>query len=322
MKTTLGSHRSWSDRSKVLGMGLIAAGLIAGSAHAGTINFDFDNAPAYTSLPVDVAAGGVTAHLTATAQGFSIQNANVLGFTPVGFAGHSIYPNSVFAADLKIAFTTSLSDFSIQYAPEEYDCDSSATMRVTAYLGGVYVGTNTATTYAGTWPTGTLAIHTTSPFDNVVVHYDSPPPTGGDWGPIFMADNMVVKTYSNSAWSNYGAGWPGKNGIPALTMSANPVLCATPNLHIGNSTNVAAPSMLFLGLSQVDLPTGYAGHLLVSPFTSMALTVPGAGVDLPLAIPCDNALNGVVVYLQVLESDALASKGVSFTKGLKLTLGT
>jgi hypothetical protein len=25
-----------------------------------------------------------------------------------------------------------------------------------------------------------------------VVHYDSPPPTGGDFGTIFMADNMIV----------------------------------------------------------------------------------------------------------------------------------
>jgi hypothetical protein len=28
----------------------------------------------------------------------------------------------------------------------------------------------------------------------VVIHYDSPPPTGGDFGEIFVADNMIVKT--------------------------------------------------------------------------------------------------------------------------------
>ena len=30
------------------------------------------------------------------------------------------------------------------------------------------------------------------PFDKVVVHYDKAPVTGGDYGTIFMADNMVV----------------------------------------------------------------------------------------------------------------------------------
>ena len=29
-------------------------------------------------------------------------------------------------------------------------------------------------------------------FNSVVAHYDSPPPTGGDFGEIFVADNMIV----------------------------------------------------------------------------------------------------------------------------------
>src|ERR1051326_6471799 len=56
-----------------------------------SILFDFDNAPVHSSLPVDLSVGGLTAHLSATAQGFSIQPANTLGFTPVGFSGYSIY---------------------------------------------------------------------------------------------------------------------------------------------------------------------------------------------------------------------------------------
>ena len=44
----------------------------------------------------------------------------------------------------------------------------------------------------GTWPTATLGFSSISGFNNVVVHYDQRPPTGGDWGPIFMADNMNV----------------------------------------------------------------------------------------------------------------------------------
>jgi hypothetical protein len=79
------------------------------------------------------------------------------------------------------------------YSPEEYGCDSSARMRVTAYMNGTLVGTNTTTADPpGTWPTGTLTFHSAQPFNSVVVHYDAPPPTGGDWGPVFLADNMIV----------------------------------------------------------------------------------------------------------------------------------
>jgi hypothetical protein len=110
-----------------------------------------------------------------------------------GLSGLSIYPSSVFPSDLLIGFSQQLSDFSILYAPQELATDSSATMRVTAYLGETLVGTATATaTQPGTWPSATLAFSSQHPFDRLVVHYDKPPPTGGDWGPIFMADNMLV----------------------------------------------------------------------------------------------------------------------------------
>jgi len=160
---------------------------------ASSILFDFDNAPNQTSLPLNLTVGGLTASFSATGQGFSIQRADTMGFTPVGFAGLCIYPSSVYPADLHVSFDKKLTDFSILYAPQELACDSSATMRVTAYLDGAYVGTNTKSAdQAGTWPTATLAFTSANPFNRVVVHYDSPPPTGGDWGPIFMADNMNV----------------------------------------------------------------------------------------------------------------------------------
>jgi hypothetical protein len=177
-------------------LGLLVAALSAATiADAETVLFDFDNAPLHAPLPLDVTAGPLTAHLSATGEGFSIQTADVLGFTPAGFSGYAIYPSSVFAADLLVTFSSPVQGVSILYAPEEYACDSSATLRITAYLGVTFVGTATATAPApGTWPTGTLAIATMAPFDNVVIHYESPPPTGGDWGPVFMADNMSVTT--------------------------------------------------------------------------------------------------------------------------------
>jgi len=176
-----------------LAAALITSIALCVPAEAGAVLFNFDNVPQYSPLPLDVTVDGITAHLSATGQGFSIQSANVLNFTPVGFSGNSIYPNSVYPADLIVGFSQTLTDFSILYAPEEYATDSSATMRVTAYMNGSFVGTNTATADPpGTWPTATLSFSSALGFNSVVVHYDAPPPTGGDYGPIFMADNMNV----------------------------------------------------------------------------------------------------------------------------------
>lgn len=167
--------------------------LACARVEAAPVLFDFDNAPIHTSLPIDLTVDGITAHFSATGQGFSIQPADTMGFTPAGFAGLSVYPDSVFAADLQVAFSATLTNFSILYAPQELATDSSARMRVTAYMNGTPIGTNTMTADPpGTWPSATLSFSSAQPFNSVVVHYDAPPPTGGDWGPIFMADNMSV----------------------------------------------------------------------------------------------------------------------------------
>jgi hypothetical protein len=101
-------------------------------------------------------------------------------------------PSGVYAADLNVAFSQTLTSFSILCAPQELACDSSARMRVTAYMDATLVGTATTNASAGTWPSETLAFASPQGFNRVVVHYDAPPPTGGDYGPIFVADNMAV----------------------------------------------------------------------------------------------------------------------------------
>lgn len=171
----------------------IIALLAAARAPAQSVLFDLDNAPLHTSLPIDLATGGVTAHFSATGQGFSIQRANTMGFTPAGFSGFCIYPNSVFAADLLVGFSETLTNFSILYAPQELGCDDSARMKVSAYMNGALVGTNLCTANSpGTWPSETLSFGSTEGFNSVVIHYDDRPPTCQDWGPIFLADNMAV----------------------------------------------------------------------------------------------------------------------------------
>jgi hypothetical protein len=170
---------------------------------AQAVLFDFDSAPLFTSLPIYQTVGAITAHLTATGSGYSIQNANVLGFTPAGFSGRIIYPNSINLADLIVKFDHTLTDFSVMYCCQELACDDAATMKVTAFRNGVLVGFNTRTaTFPGTWPVDTLRCTFASGFDSVVVHYNSHPPTCQDYGVIFLVDNMRVTPYVTGITGN------------------------------------------------------------------------------------------------------------------------
>ena len=200
--------------------------LVANFALApGAVLFDFDNAPLHTPLPIDLTVDGLSAHFSATGQSFSVQRADALGFTPAGFSGYCLYPSGVFAADLLVDFSAPLTTFSIMYCPQELGCDDSATMRVTAYLGGAYVGTETTTLATpGTWPTGILACGFPDGFDSVVVHYDSPPPTCQDWGPIFLADNMLVTVATSTSLDDANGSEHGGDEVMELTpiISPNP----------------------------------------------------------------------------------------------------
>jgi hypothetical protein len=142
----------------------------------------------------------ITAQLAATGQAYSIQAANTMGFTPQGFAGNCIYPNSIYLADLLIRFDQKLTDFSIMYSVQELACDTSAAMRVTAYMNGSFVKTNTkVASHPGTWPVDRLTCSFAQAFDSVVVHYDSHPPTCQDDGVIYPADNMRVTPHNVTA---------------------------------------------------------------------------------------------------------------------------
>ncbi len=179
------------------------------SSSAQNILFDFNGGPQFTGTPVDQVSGGVRAHFTGTGNGYSIQNtAQVIGTLPTGFSGLGLSPNSVFAADLGISFfkqsdgtAQNINSFSILVAPQELACDSSSTMKVFAYKGANLVGSAIATanldTY--TWPTITLAFSSAQFFDNVIVHFQAAPPTGGDWGPIFVADNVNINAVPEPA---------------------------------------------------------------------------------------------------------------------------
>ncbi len=178
---------------------LVGLTLMARPASAQSVTFDFDTAPYRAQLPLDLTAGGVTARFTAPGQSYSIQLADVLGFTPVGFSGLCLYPNlGAPPADLSVSFSRTLSAASIMYAPDEVDCNRSATMRITGFMDGAFVATSTATApVPGTWPTGLLTLGAAQGFNSVVIHYDTPPGCQ-ESSALFMADNLTVALLEES----------------------------------------------------------------------------------------------------------------------------
>jgi FG-GAP repeat protein len=130
-----------------------------------------------------------------------------------------------------------------------------------------------------------------------------------------------VWTTAVARWNNYGFGWPGTHGVPGLTSQADPAVGKTLKLDLGNSAGAATTAMLMLGLSKASIPTGKGGTLLVSPLLFLPLSLPVGGLTLSGQVPNDPSLYGLDLYLQAIELDPGASKGLSFTTGLDLYFG-
>lgn len=122
--------------------------------------------------------------------------------------------------------------------------------------------------------------------------------------------------------SNYGAGWPGTLGVPALTASANPVFNSSITIDVANSLGANTSGILVLGLASTSLQSGYGGTLVVNPQIVAPIAIPSPSLSIPAVIPNLPALCGVPLFVQALEVDGGASKGVSFSQGLTLVLGT
>jgi hypothetical protein len=186
------------------------------------VTFDFDGGPYQSPLPIDWTVNGVTGRFTG---GHSTQQVGTLGIAPDGMYGWYLYPGSVYQSDLGIAFSEPMTDFSIRFAVDELGCDTSARMRVTAYLAGAFVATNTAVApVPGTYPAGTLAITPPAPFDSVVVHWDAPGTACQDYGPIFFADNVTV-TRANPPVG--GVPVASRGGVRLAAPAPNPFRVAT-----------------------------------------------------------------------------------------------
>lgn len=121
-------------------------------------------------------------------------------------------------------------------------------------------------------------------------------------------------------FENYGQGTPGTLGVPKLTSTKRPAICAPIQLSIGNSRGQNTNALLVLSAFPANLPLGSA-TLLVQPSITVPFVLPTNGVMLGGNIPCDTSYVGIELFVQVLEEDPGAPSGVSATPGLMLTIG-
>ena len=121
--------------------------------------------------------------------------------------------------------------------------------------------------------------------------------------------------------SNYGAGWPGLNGIPGLAALTKPVPGQSLSIQLDNSLGAATVGLLLVGYAPASIPTSKDGTILVTSALSVVLPIGATGLTLSGSLPDDPNLYFFDLYLQALEVDPFASKGLSFTPGLKLHCG-
>ena len=138
------------------------------------------------------------------------------------------------------------------------------------------------------------------------------------FGDVLLLDRSVNQDASRF---NYGGGYPGTLGVPTLLASADPVFGTTLDIDVGNSLGANTPALLLAGFGQASIPTSAGGTLLVDFVLMTPIVVLSGGDALSATIPSDFSLCGVQVDLQVLEIDAGAAHGISFTQGLDLVLG-
>ena len=152
-----------------------------------------------------------------------------------------------------------------------------------------------------------------------------------DRGQIFVRDTTALSAWDLSfetfvssppSWSGYGTGHAGTNGVPSISLSANPALGSTPDIVVGNSRGAATQGALLAGFGRSNQATPFGGTLLVQIGASVTVNVPAGGAVLPQPVPNDPNLCGVDVNFQIVLVDPGASHGLSFTGGLELRLGT
>jgi hypothetical protein len=146
---------------------------------------------------------------------------------------------------------------------------------------------------------------------------------GNVGGDDIAFDCLFLATCSEPAnWVNYGTGCSGTNGVPSLTLSANPVIGSTINLLAGNSRGITTPAIAFVGLAPGSQPAAGCTLLVTPPFvTTLAFLLPPSGATIPVTIPEDADVCGLTAYVQLMQLDPGALQGLAFTPGLEMHIG-
>jgi hypothetical protein len=132
---------------------------------------------------------------------------------------------------------------------------------------------------------------------------------------------VIGGTCCPSFWLNYGEGWPGTLGTPAITLGFDPDICTQVPVLITNSSGSDTLGLILIGGFEDKLPTVWDGSILLRPMVAASLWMRARGERIQFTVPCDQTLRGATVFAQCMEIDTGASKGVSFSRGLKAVLG-
>lgn len=191
------------------------------------------------------------------------------------------------------------------------------------WLGGKMVSSGTIGGSGQVLPMGTvIGFYDPAGFDELLVRCRIATSADPDLQALIL-DNVNVQLEASASWSNYGSGWAGAQGVPTITPSANPVLGTSISIAISNSTGTTTTDgLVLIGATEANVPTTKDGTLLVDPYLFLPVLLPPAGLTLDGVLPAyDPALCGIELDLQAIELDGQASRGVSFTPGLRLVLG-
>jgi hypothetical protein len=119
----------------------------------------------------------------------------------------------------------------------------------------------------------------------------------------------------------YGAGWNGRHGVPTLGTDAPPVVGTTMSFELGNSLLEDTSGFWAVGFQKNEAPTAFGGTLNVKPALVIPVALPKQGFSFPYAVPTDPSLCGVSFFHQLFVVDEDASDGLSFSRGLQVTIG-
>lgn len=173
-----------------------------------------------------------------------------------------------------------------------------STSRVTVYVDG-----NQELDVFGTFPDGRICFYN---FSQANVEYSA----------FTLACPAV--------WYQGIAGWPGTNGTPSLTISANPVMGTTVDLTISNSYGQPTDAFLLQSRTSAQVATQWGGTFaLGTPFfvSRVVSPLPAGGGTVSIPIPDDSALCGTEHHVQAFVLDPGASHGVAFTNSIQAIVG-